>query len=161
VWRQACEQTRKENEMPGTVLCAITDREEGRGAVEVAAELSDRLDLRLVLASVASGISPIGDAEDNESVTMRGDREGAARLVAWLAAEYGLAQRAEQRHGVGDPAALLGQIAAEEAADVIVLGARRRGFLRRALESRLAEELASETSVPIVLAPPSRNGGRR
>jgi nucleotide-binding universal stress UspA family protein len=147
--------------MPGTVLCAITDREEGRGAVEVAAELSDRLDLRLVLAHVASGISPIGDAEANESVTMRGDREGAARLVARLAAEYSLAQRAEQRHGVGDPAALLGQIAAEEAADVIVLGARRRGFLRRALESRLAEELASETSVPIVLAPPSRNGGRR
>jgi nucleotide-binding universal stress UspA family protein len=150
--------------MPGTVLCAITDREEGRGAVEVAAELSDRLNLRLVLAHVASGISPIGgDAEDNESVTMRGDREGAARLVARLAAEHGLAQRAEQRHGVGDPAALLGQIAAEEAADVIVVGARRRGFVRRALESRLAEELASETSVPIVLAPPrpSRNGGRR
>jgi nucleotide-binding universal stress UspA family protein len=149
--------------MPGTVLCAITNGEEGRGAVEVAAELSDRLDLRLVLAHVASGISPIGDTEDNESVTMRGDREGAARLVARLAAEHGLAQRAEQRHGVGDPAALLGQIAAEEAADVIVVGARRRGFLRRALESRLAEELASETSVPIVLAAPrpSRNGGQR
>jgi nucleotide-binding universal stress UspA family protein len=155
--------------MAGTVLCAITDGEEGRGAVEVAAELSDRLGLRLVLAHVASGISPIGgDAADNESVTMRGDREGAARLVARLAAEHGLAQRAEQRHGVGDPAALLGQIAAEEAADLIVLGARRRGFLRRALESRLAEELATETSVPIVLAPPRadgkgsrRNGGRR
>jgi nucleotide-binding universal stress UspA family protein len=150
--------------MPGTVLCAITDGEEGRGAVEVAAELSDRLELRLVLAHVASGISPIGgNAEDNEGVAMRGDREGAARLVARLAAEHGLAQRAEQRYEVGDPAALLGQIAAEEAVDVIVLGAPRGGFLRRAPGSRLAEELASETSVPIVLAGPrpSRNGGRR
>jgi nucleotide-binding universal stress UspA family protein len=148
--------------MPGTVLCAITDGEEEQGALEVAAELSDRLDLRLVLAHVAPGIAPIGgDAEDNESVSMRGGREGAARLVARLAGEHGLAERAEQRHAVGDPAALLGQIAAEEAADVIVLGARRRGFLRRTLESPLADQLASETSVPIVLAPPSRDGGRR
>jgi nucleotide-binding universal stress UspA family protein len=150
--------------MPGTVLCAITDGEEDQGALEVATELSDRLDLRLVLAHVTPGIAPIGgDGDGNESVSMRGGREGAARLVARLAAEHGLAGRAEQRHAVGDPAALLGQIAAEEAADVIVLGARHRGVLRRALVSRLADELASETSVPIVLAPPrpSQNGGRR
>jgi nucleotide-binding universal stress UspA family protein len=95
-----------------------------------------------------------GDDDGHESVTMRGSREGAERLVARLAVDHGVGERAEQRHAVGDRAALLGQIAAEEAADVIVLGARRRGLLRRGLESRLAEQLESETSVPIVIAPP-------
>jgi nucleotide-binding universal stress UspA family protein len=149
--------------MRGTVLCAVTDGEEGHGAVELAAELSERLGLRLVLAHVAPGIAPIGaNGDGHESVTMRGNREGAARLVARLAADHGLGERAEQRHAVGDPPALLGQIAAEEAADMIVLGARRRGLLRRGLESRLAEQLESETSVPIVIAPPhtTRNAPR-
>jgi nucleotide-binding universal stress UspA family protein len=35
----------------------------------------------------------------------------------------------------------LGQIAGEEAADLIVAGARTGGRLRRGLESRLADEL--------------------
>jgi nucleotide-binding universal stress UspA family protein len=48
---------------------------------------------------------------------------------------------------------LLGQIAAEEAADVIVVGAPVRGWRKR-LESRLADELGAETPVPVVIAPP-------
>ena len=86
---------------------------------------------------------------------MKANREGAARLVASLAADNGLGDSAEHRWAVGDPAALLGQIAAEEAADLIVVGARSRGRLRRGLESRLADELESETPVPVLIAPPS------
>jgi nucleotide-binding universal stress UspA family protein len=147
--------------MRGTIICGVSDSDQGRGALEVAAELSERLSLRLVLAHVADGIAPLdADAADGaESVTMKGDREGAARLVVRLADEYGLSDRAEQRSAVGDPAALLGQIAAEEAADLIVVGARVRGRLRRGLESRLAEQLETETPVPVLIAPPSR--GRR
>jgi nucleotide-binding universal stress UspA family protein len=138
--------------MRGTVLCAVVD-EEAHGAVELAVELSERLGLRLVLAHVTSGFAPgSGSGEGPESVAMRAGRKGA-QLVARIASEHGLAERAEQRHGVGDPAALLARIAAEEAADLIVLDTRRRGFLRRAVESRLVEELEAETSVPIVLAP--------
>ena len=55
---------------------------------------------------------------------------------------------------------MLGQIAAEEAADVIVVGARARGWRRR-LDSSLAAELETETPVPVVIAPPRGNGGRR
>ena len=85
---------------------------------------------------------------------MKANREGAARLLARLAAEYGVADRAERRSGSGDAAALIGQIAAEEAADLIVVGSSLRGRLRRGLESRLAEQLASETPVPVLIAPP-------
>jgi nucleotide-binding universal stress UspA family protein len=156
----------EEEGMRGTLVCAVTDTDEGRGALEAAVELSERLGVRLVLAHVAEGIAPIdGNGDRPESVTT-GNREDAARVLARLAAEYGVADTAERRSSVGDPAALLGQIAAEEAADLIVVGARLRGRLRRRLESRLADALDSETSVPILIAPPRRenarmNGGRR
>jgi nucleotide-binding universal stress UspA family protein len=141
--------------MRGTIVCGVTDSDEGRGALAVAAELSERLGLRLVLAHVADGIAALAlNGEGNESVTTRADREGAACFVARLAAEHGVAGSAEQRSAVGDPAALLGQIAAEEAADLIVVGARARGRLRRGLESRLARQLETETAVPVVIAPP-------
>jgi nucleotide-binding universal stress UspA family protein len=137
----------------------------------MAVELSERLGLRLVLAHIVGGIGLIdGSGDGAESVTMKGSREGATRLLARLAAEYGVADTAERRTAIGDPAALVGQIAAEEAADLIVVGARMRARLRRGLESRLAEQLDSETSVPVLIAPPQArravengrmNGGRR
>jgi nucleotide-binding universal stress UspA family protein len=141
--------------MRGTIVCGVTDSDEGRGALVVAAELSQRLGLRLVLAHIADGIAPLDvNGEGSESVTTRADRQGAARLVARLAAEHGVGGSAEQRSAVGDPAALLGQIAAEEAADLIVVGSRARGRLRRSLESRLARQLETETAMPVLIALP-------
>jgi nucleotide-binding universal stress UspA family protein len=140
--------------MRGTIVCGVTEGDEGRRALAVAAELSERLHLRLVLVHVADGIAP-RDVNDHssESVTTRADRQGAARLVARLAAEHGVADRAEQRSAVGDPAALLAQIAAEEAAAMIVVGSRERGRLRRRHESRLVRQLGTATPVPVLIAP--------
>ena len=148
--------------MRGTIVCSVSDTQEGHGALETAVELSERLGLRLVLAHVASGITVDGGEDgDVESVSMKADRQGAARVLARLAAEYGVAESAERREAVGDEAALLGRIAAEEAADVIVVGARPRGRLRRGLESRLATELETETPVPVLIAPPRARGPQR
>lgn len=149
--------------MRGTLVCVVTDGDDGRSALETAVELTERLGLRLVLAHASDGIGPLvegGDENGAESVSMRANREGAARLLARLAAEYGVAESAERRSGTGDVAALIGQIAAEEAADLIVVGARERGRLRRGMESRLAGQLGSETSVPVVIAPPRSRGWR-
>jgi nucleotide-binding universal stress UspA family protein len=148
--------------MRGTIVCGVTDSEGGRGALGVAAELSQRLGLRLVLAHVADGIAPLDvDGEGSESVTTRASREGAARLVARLAAEHGVAGSAEQRSAVGDPAALLAQIAAEEGADMIIVGSRARGRLRRGFDSTLARQLETSTSVPVVIAPPRTRRARK
>jgi nucleotide-binding universal stress UspA family protein len=147
--------------MPGTILCAVTDTDEGRQALAKAAELTERLRLRLVLAHVADGIPPGDGPLGDESVTMKGDREGAARLLERLAAEHAVTDRAERRVAVGHAPSLLGQIAAEEAADLIVVGARSRGRLRRGLESRLADELETETPVPVLIAPPRLRQHRR
>ena len=140
--------------MRGTILCGVNDSETARSALELAAELSVRLGLPLVVAHVADGIAPVGgDGNGDESVTARANREGAARLVARLSAEHRVTGDAKQRSAVGDPAVLLGQIAAEEAADVILIGSRGRGRLRRGLASKLARQLA-EAPVPVLIALP-------
>jgi nucleotide-binding universal stress UspA family protein len=76
----------------------------GGTALATAAELSDRLDLRLVLAYVGDGNGQLADS---------------------------VVDHAEQRWGAGDAATVIGQIAAAEAADLIVVGARARGRFRR------------------------------
>jgi nucleotide-binding universal stress UspA family protein len=146
----------------GTLVCGVTDSEDAAGTVELAVELTQRLGMRLVLAHVAEGFAPIGDGvEVEENVTMKGNRVGAERLLGQLAEEHGVAETAQRRVAVGSPATLLGQIAAEEAADVILVGSRERGWPRRGLESRLAAQLETETPVPILIAPPRTRPGRR
>jgi nucleotide-binding universal stress UspA family protein len=137
--------------MQGTLVCAVTDGAENDDAVAQAATVSERLGLRLVLAHVADGIAGLGD---DASITMKGDRKAAEQRLEELARDHSLANGAELRIAVGDRAALLGQIATEEAADMIVVGARSRGWGRRGLESRLAQELETETPVPVLIAPP-------
>jgi nucleotide-binding universal stress UspA family protein len=141
--------------MRGTLVCEVNDNEHGRAALEMGVELSDRLGLRLVLAYASDGFAAGNGAEKGaESVSMNAIREGAARLLAQLAAVHGVADRAERRFGTGDAAAVIAQIAAEEAADLIVVGAGTRGRLRGGLDSRLADQLGSETAVPVLIAPP-------
>src|SRR5690348_16822474 len=115
-------QTPKEATMHGTLLCAVTDGAENDDAVAQAVALSERLGLRLVLAHVVDRVASPGDGD--ESVTMRGDHEAAERELAELAQDHQVSATADRRVVVGDPSALLAQIAGEEAADVIVVGAR-------------------------------------
>ena len=137
--------------MGGTIVCCVSDTPEGRGALELALGLSERLQLRLVLAHVADGVSTKADGHGGRPSEVA--RERAAALLDRLADEYSVADSVETREAVGDEAALLARIAAEEAADVILVGARSRGRLRPSLDTSLADQLESETSVPIVIAP--------
>ena len=147
--------------MRGTIVCGVTDSDEGHAALELGVELSERLGMRLVLAHVAEGLAPLdGYGDDNESVTMKGNRRGGELLLARFAREHGVGDTAECRVAVGEPALLVGQIAAEEAADAIVVGSRARRWPVRGIQSKLAEGLKSETPVPILIAPPA-NGRRR
>jgi nucleotide-binding universal stress UspA family protein len=147
--------------MRGTIVCSVTDCDEGHAALELGVELSERLDLRLVLAHVAEGLTSVArDHNDDESVTMKANRRGGELFLERVAREYGVARSAECRVAVGDPGLLVGQIAAEEAADLIVVGSRTRRWPARGLESRLAKVLETETPVPILIAPPV-DGRRR
>jgi nucleotide-binding universal stress UspA family protein len=120
--------------MAGTIVCGVDGSPGSEAAVVSAARLSERLGLRLVLVHVC----PDGEADVPATVEH-------VRVIG------------------GRPAQALAEVAAEEGADVIVLGSRAAGLGRRLLRSGLARELEAATPVPVLVAPPStraRSGHR-
>jgi nucleotide-binding universal stress UspA family protein len=140
----------------GTIVCGIVDTEQARDAAGLAAALGERLGLRLVLVSAVDA-TPGGDA----SVTARQQQDGARRLLGELAGSAG--GDAEGRIVVGEPAEGIARVAAEEGADLIVLGSRPGGLGGRKLRCGLAAALEAVTPVPVLIAPPAtrRRSGRR
>jgi nucleotide-binding universal stress UspA family protein len=134
--------------MGGTVVCGVTETEDGRSATELARALVTRLDLRLVLVHVVD--VPSGT---QESLTARQRQSGAERILSLAAREIG--GGTETRVVTGDRAEALAQVAAEEGADLIVIGSRPAGLGNRKLRCTLARDLEAATRVPVVLAPPA------
>lgn len=136
----------------GTIVCVIDDAAGAETAIEIGKRLAERFDARMLLVTVTEGVGGI-----HEGVTARQAEAGAKRLLEQLSAEHDVADE-EQRIAAGDPAEAVARIAVDEAADVIVVGARR-GLRARTLRSLLAADLAATASCPVVVAPPrSRNG---
>jgi nucleotide-binding universal stress UspA family protein len=126
--------------MGGTIVCDVTDPLAARSAAELAAALGARLGLRLVLVHVGGGAERGLDAIGR-----------------------GLAQDAETRVAAGDHAEALARVAAEEGADLVVVGGQPAGLGGRNLRWTLARELEAATPVPVLVAPPStrKRSGRR
>ncbi|HEY1369439.1 MAG TPA: universal stress protein [Gaiellaceae bacterium] len=136
-----------------TIVCAVDDSPGAGEAVRTASRLRDELGLRLVLAHVAAGYRlPDGTS----GLTGVQARQGAERLLERVAAQQGLDGTAERRVEVGDRSSEVARIAAEEAATLIVVGARTQGRRRRRLLSGLAAELAGTAPCPVLVAPPAR-----
>lgn len=135
--------------MGGTVVCGVTETPDGRSAADLAHALGMRLGLRLVLVHVIEGVPP----GTHDSLTSRQRQSGAARLLNDIALELGA--ETEQRTLLGDRADALAQVAAEEGADLIVIGSRPTGLGNRKLSCTLARELEAVTPIPVVLAPPT------
>lgn len=133
----------------GTIVCGVTETADGRSAAELARALVTRLGLRLVLVHVLDGVPP----GTHESLTARQRAAGAEQTLNEIAREIG--NGTEQRLMVGNRAEALAQVAAEEGADLIVVGSRPAGLANRNLRSTLARELEATTPVPVVLAPPT------
>ena len=133
----------------GTIVCGVSESAEGRGAAELSSALGARLGLRLVLVSVVDGMT----AGAQESVTGRQRQSGAERTLHAIARELG--DGIDTRIVLGERAEALAQVAAEEGADVLVVGSRPSGFGSGRLRSTLARQLEAVTSVPVLVAPPS------
>jgi nucleotide-binding universal stress UspA family protein len=136
-----------------TIVVGVDRSLGGQAALDVANELSKQLGLRLVIAHVAAGFRM---PEGGESVTSTKARQGAARLLDELAREHGLGDDVDRRGEVGDIAERLASIAAEEGADLIIVGSRRRGRRRWKLVNRLLADLSASTTRPVLVVPPSR-----
>jgi nucleotide-binding universal stress UspA family protein len=135
--------------LSGTIVADVTDNGAGQNAAEFAGALGARLDLRLVLVYVLSGV-PAG-AE--ESLSARQAQKGARQTLDEVAREIG--HDAEMRLVVGDHAEAVARVAAEEGADLVVVGGRPAGLGRRNLRWTLARQLEAATPVPVLVAPPS------
>jgi len=133
----------------GTVVCGVTETPDGRSAAELAGALGTRLGLRLVLVHVVDGVPP----GTHESLSARQRQTGAERTLDEIARQLG--NGTERRIMVGSRAEALAQVAAEEGADLVVLGSRPAGFGNRKLRSTLARELEAVTPIPVVVAPPA------
>lgn len=133
----------------GTIVCGVTEALDGRSAAELAHALSARLGLRLVLVYVVDGIPP----GTQESLTARQRQAGAERTLDAIARDIG--NGTEKRLVLGRRAEALAQVAAEEGADLIVLGSRWAGFGSRKLRCTLARELEAATPVPVLVVPPA------
>jgi len=143
--------------MGGTIVCGVSGEPDDRVAAELARALRARLGLRLVLVHVLDGV-PAGT---QESLTARRRQSGAEQILAGIAREIG--NGTEKRMVLGDRAEGLAQVAAEEGADLIVIGSRAAGLGNRKLRCTLARELEAATPVPVVVAPPAtrRRSDRR
>jgi nucleotide-binding universal stress UspA family protein len=122
--------------MGGTVVCGITETLAGRGAAELAHALGARLGLRVVLVHVV----------EEGGLNSR-------QLLDEIAFEFG--EGTETRILLGNPADALAEVAADEGADLIVIGSRPAGFGSRRLRCALARELEAATHIPVVMAPPA------
>ncbi len=134
--------------MAGTIVCGVDGSPGSLEAARVAGDLGEQLDLRVVLVHVADGF------------TSDLARVGGAHLVKRIAAEQRL-NEIEARIEVGDPTEWLAQVAAEERAALIVIGARgRRPPWRTLLRSDLARDLAGVTNCAVLVVPPKGPGSR-
>ena len=143
--------------MGGTIVCGVSEAPDDRVAAELARALRARLGLRLVLVHVVDGVPPGAQ----ESLSVRQRQSGAEQTLTGIAREIG--NGTEKRVVLGDRAEGLAQVAAEEGADLIVIGSRAAGLGNRKLRCTLARELEAATPVPVVVAPPAtrRRSGRR
>ena len=133
-----------------TIVCAVDESPGAAEAIEVAAGLSKRLRLRLVLAHVVDGHRRTNGADTG---SVQAHRAGQ-RLLERIARKHNLESAADRRAEVGDCASELSRIAGEEAAVVIVVGSRGRYRRGRGRMSRLSAELRSTAPCPVVVVPP-------
>jgi nucleotide-binding universal stress UspA family protein len=109
----------------GAIVCVVDDLEAAESALQAARALADRLDARIILVSVAHAAHADG-----------GDRGDEERRIAG-----------------GDPAEAVARISMDEAADLIIVGARR-GLRPGSFRSPLAEDITTTAPCPVVIAPP-------
>lgn len=140
---------------PESLVCGVDNSRGAREAVRVAAKLSDRLGLRLLLVHVAQvtgsihprGV-PYGHGESQEE-----ELREAGRVLAEVTQEYELDGRAEQLLEIGDPADRLAELAGQYDAALLVVGSRGRGAFRSALLGSVSARLAAKAPCPVVVVP--------
>ena len=141
--------------MEQSIVCGIDGSQESRAGLRVAAQLSSRLGIRLVVAHVAPATlfpPPYGTTPIVEPAT-EADFRAAEELLARVTREEGVPDT-ERRALHGVPAECLADLADEEGAAFIVVGSRGRGAFRGALLGSVSQDLLGIARCPVLVLPP-------
>jgi nucleotide-binding universal stress UspA family protein len=137
------------------MLCCVDDSETAHAAARYARDLSRRLSLELVLVHVvgtpsAPGTSaaPAGRARLEEA-----KREEGEEVLARAAREAGV-EDVRRRLEFGSVVDRLLAAAADEEAEMLVLGSRGHGRLRAAALGSVAAETAAKAPCPVLIVSP-------
>jgi nucleotide-binding universal stress UspA family protein len=131
-----------------TIICGVDASVGARTALRIAADLGEMFGFRVVAVHVVDRTA--GDREDGIGGATLRARGRAERVLAQVLDDEELVGKVDWRAEVGDTAERLATVADEERAALIVLGSRtaRVGAGHR---SRLANEIAKMTAVPVAL----------
>jgi nucleotide-binding universal stress UspA family protein len=134
-----------------SILVGVDGSSGSRSAALVANALASELGNRLVVAHVASDPPPFpyGNARMRELERRRALRAGA-RMLEHAAGDL----EAQRRIVLGDPPELLVDLADEEAAELLVVGARGHSGLTAALLGSVSQRLAATADRPVLVVPP-------
>lgn len=161
--------------MPRSLVCGVDDAADARSVVTVAARLAQRLGLPLILVHVTPGAGagltpyPVAgdstfvaapaptvpypavppDATDLDAARQRGDR-----MLAKVAADCGVTGAHLRAEPAADPADALRRVAADEDAELLVVGSRGRGPVKSTLLGSTSWELTAHAPCPVVVVPP-------
>ncbi|HEV2769229.1 MAG TPA: universal stress protein [Solirubrobacteraceae bacterium] len=131
-----------EHHDPRPVLCAVDDSPGATAAAGVAGALAVRLGARLVLVHVSADPTP-------------GARARADQLLGAIGASAPDGVEVRARLDYGPVAARLVQAADEEGAGLLVVGARGRGPLTRAVLGSVSVEVTARARCPVCIVPPT------
>jgi nucleotide-binding universal stress UspA family protein len=153
---------REEKEMNASIVCGVDGSADSQAALEVAARMSKRLGLRLVIAHVAepayipyAAAAPFGGMAGHYAVMeeVESQEEAAERLLEHVVVAAGLTDE-ERRAAVGVPAERLADLADEEGAELIVVGSRGRGAFKSAFLGSVSNSLVGVARCPVLIVPP-------
>jgi nucleotide-binding universal stress UspA family protein len=136
----------------GTIICGVTDTAGAEAAVEVAVDLSARLDVRLILVAVGDGILD-ATGRPLESVTTHAAREGARRALQRILHRSPAPADVECRLEVGEPAIELSRLAREENADLVLIASARSRLFRGRIHAGAIDALRTACPCPVVVVP--------
>ena len=141
--------------MERSIVCGVDGSAESRAGLRLAAHLSSRLGLQLVVAHVsqATALPPPLGAMPIVEPTRQPDSRAAQELLEEITREEDVAD-APQRVLHGLPAERLAELADDERAAFIVVGSRGRSGFRAALLGSVSKDLLAIARCPVLVVPP-------
>jgi nucleotide-binding universal stress UspA family protein len=123
-----------------TILVAYDDP--GSATLERAAQLAQALASSLIVTNVAAG-----EGSQDDPV----EREARAKLDEAKGVLEGLGVTAEYVMTTGHPSEAITKLAEERAADLIVIGTRRKGFFDRLVEGSVLQEVVRRAKCDVLV----------